>query len=72
MDAITEALHWAFAEAYHRDHANSAIHCADVQYRPLTVRLAYALLSNADSTGDVVMARKMNEVLTQAGTNQHG
>lgn len=72
MDAITEALVWAFTEAYHRDHANSAIHCAEVQYRPLTIRLAYALSANANSTGDVLMAKEMDEVLRQAPVVQHG
>lgn len=42
-DTIHHALSWAFAEAYHRDLANGAIHCTQPQWRPLTESLAHAL-----------------------------
>ncbi len=42
-DTIHHALSWAFAEAYHRDLANGAIHCQEPQWRPLTQSLAHAL-----------------------------
>jgi len=47
---VRKALKEAFREAYHRDHANSAIHCSEVQFRPLTISLASALVEDGNGT----------------------
>jgi putative IMPACT (imprinted ancient) family translation regulator len=36
-------LYHAFKQAYHLDHSNAAVHCAQVRYSPLTFRLAEQL-----------------------------
>lgn len=37
---IETVLYHCFKQNYHADHANAAIHCAQVRYSPLTFRLA--------------------------------
>jgi putative IMPACT (imprinted ancient) family translation regulator len=38
--SLDTVLYHAFKQAYHLDHSNAAIHCAQVRYSPLTFRLA--------------------------------
>ena len=42
------AAEYAFDHFYHLDKANAAIHCAKVQFSPITFRLAEALAENDD------------------------
>lgn len=48
-DVDTQALQaiWhAFLHVYHQDHANAAMHCANVRYSPITFRLAELIRRN--------------------------
>ena len=49
---LETTLYHAFKQAYHMDHANASVHCAQVRYSPLTFRLAEHLqaMKGPDST----------------------
>ncbi len=53
---------WAFEYFYHRDKMNACVHCAPVQFSPVTVRLFDALFMGWSEHEDITV--EMAEVLS--------
>ena len=65
MDDHNVLLLCCFQHFYHNDHANAAIHLADVRFSPITFRLAEALDGTVWETSDVyevIMAKGKYEL----------
>lgn len=59
MMELEETLLWAFIQNYHFDMANSAVHCAQVRWSPLTFRLAEAIEGERARIGSPAPSEKV-------------
>ena len=69
---LVHALGHAFTHVYHQDHANAAMHCAQVRYSPITFRLAEAIhavaYDDAYHTLPASTQQALSAVLSDRGT----
>lgn len=67
-EVIRDTMLWTFEYHYHRDKANASMHCDQVKFSPITLRLYHALKEIWPKGDDWTM--EMAEVRHQEHLNQ--